>query len=286
MRFDRYMPRIVLFVMLMLPLGCVERRVVKDGWDSWKPNHRPGESGVAASKGDKKKGKTSDKDIADVGRWTISLGTVTGPEHASRAANIVRDLVDSLGLAGVWAAEEEAATVINHGRYESPNHPRAQDDLFKLRQLQNRGTLKTSVVMLVPATQERRGSLADYDLLNVPQKGHYTLLLGYYDEEYGDDYRNAAEQAAAALRQEGYQAYYYHAPNMSQVTIGVFPPSVVQQVKSGKQISFEIADEKVLALQHIFPNYLGNGREQIARTTDARGASYEGPVKTQLGTVP
>ena len=34
--------------------------------------------------------------------------------------------------------------------------------------------------------------------------------------------RKAAEQAAIRLRQEGEQAFYYHGPRMSMVTIGVF----------------------------------------------------------------
>src|SRR5262249_24035027 len=34
--------------------------------------------------------------------------------------------------------------------------------------------------------------------------------------------RKAAEQAAARFRQEGEQAFYYHGPRMSMVTIGAF----------------------------------------------------------------
>lgn len=265
--------------------GCVETRVVKDGWDSWKPNHRPGAAGGSKSTQDKK-GPSDNRDIGAKGQWTITLGAVTGPDHAERAARIQQELSDGLGLTALWVSQQEAATTLNHGHYEGPNHPQAQEDLFKLRQLQNDGVLKVSVLMLVPASLESKGSLADYDLLNVQKKGHYTLMLGYYDQDYGSDYRKAAEQAAAALRVDGYEAYFYHGPNLSQVTIGVFGPEVVQQVKRGNQITFEIVDEKVLALQQLFPKYLANGLEQTTRTTDRNGKTYEDTIKTQLGAVP
>jgi hypothetical protein len=88
----------------------------------------------------------------------------------------------------------------------------------------------------------------------------YSLQIGFYDDAFGPDFRQAAEQAAAALHQQGEQAYYYHGPNRSLVTIGLFTEN--DFVQQGPQRAY---GPQIKQLQQRFPYNLANGLTQIQK---------------------
>jgi hypothetical protein len=79
-----------------------------------------------------------------------------------------------------------------------------------------------------------QGSIPELDLRSVHKdpmsKAKYTLQVGVYGrlDTQGTsasdlaEFRRAAEQAAAKLRREGEEAYYFHGPSRSMVLIGAF----------------------------------------------------------------
>src|SRR5207249_754255 len=85
-----------------------------------------------------------------------------------------------------------------------------------------------------PPAGQMPGSLPQYNLLRAREafgeKALYTLQVGVYgrrDLEHPSEAdlaeeRRAAEEAAFRLRQEGELAFYYHGPQMSTVSVGVF----------------------------------------------------------------
>ena len=89
--------------------------------------------------------------------------------------------------------------------------------------------------MLAPPLDfKMTGSMPQFNLVKAKQlfgeQALYTLQVAAYgrlDVEHPTEKdlaqpRAAAEQAAAKLREEGEQAWYYHGPTMSMVCIGVF----------------------------------------------------------------
>ena len=77
--------------------------------------------------------------------------------------------------------------------------------------------------------------MPDFDLATVKarrgtKKPLYTLQIAVYGRPDNTDatkedlaqFRKSAEEAVVQLRREGEQAYYYHGPNRSMVTVGIF----------------------------------------------------------------
>ena len=90
-----------------------------------------------------------------------------------------------------------------------------------------------------------------------------TLQIGYYDEQYGEDFREAAELAAKELREQGDQAFYYHGPNRSLLTVGLFgQEDLVQHTTPGQDGRIFVQtqySQRVVELQKKYPHNLGNG---------------------------
>ena len=121
------------------------------------------------------------------------------------------------------------------------------------------GALALPGVIVVPVAQQTAGSMPQYDLKNVPRDRSklYTLQIGFYDTEFGDDFRQAAEKAAAALREEGEEAYYFHGPQRSSFTIGAFGKDAATINESTGE---PVYSAQVQALQQKYPYNLANGR--------------------------
>ena len=86
-------------------------------------------------------------------------------------------------------------------------------------------------------------------------QGLYSLQVAVFDEEGGKQFREAAEAHARQLREEGYDAYYYHAQR-STVTVGLFlyEEAFTQEIGVADRYS-----PLVRALQERFPHNLFNG---------------------------
>jgi hypothetical protein len=102
----------------------------------------------------------------------------------------------------------------------------------------------------------------------------YTLAIGFYTRadlgkptpEELREYRTLAEEATAKLRREGDQAYFYHGPNGSQVTIGVFTPEDYDPVAKQGVESLALTDAR-----QKYPNYLLNGMGQVRTVVNSVG---------------
>ncbi|MCC5824178.1 MAG: hypothetical protein LAT64_04215 [Phycisphaerales bacterium] len=144
--------------------------------------------------------------------------------------------IQAAGLSGSYIAVRDRRPVIAYGRYDEPGDPEAQAGLRRVRETNVGDVNPFGAAMLIPPTAARAGSDADEaNLRTVRQRmsrrdAAYTLQIGAYGrpdfsrptEEELRVFRREAEQAVRQLRAEGETAFYYHGPNMSMVTIGVF----------------------------------------------------------------
>jgi hypothetical protein len=184
-----------------------------------------------------------DPDIAPVaaatdraGLWSIFISGFRGEDAAAKAQQMVEQL-RSGGLSGVYSEQREATWVVAFGGYRSPTEEAARADLEAVRALTVDGERPFAGAILTPP-KVLGGSMPEYDLSLVRkreggERAKYTLQIAQYcrpdrsqpSEEDLIEFRKAAEAACLTLRREGEDAFFYHGPRMSLVTIGLFTES-------------------------------------------------------------
>lgn len=166
--------------------------------------------------------------------WSVLVSAV--PSGRMDDAERLLETVHATGLTGAYIAIRDKRPVIAFGRYTDPADPQAQQGLQRVRQTDVGGVTPFGAAMLLPPATVRAG--ADSDEINLrtvrqrmPKRdAAYTLQVGVFGrQDLGRPtpeelrlYQREAEQAARRYRSQGEQAFYFHGPNMSMVTIGVF----------------------------------------------------------------
>ena len=249
----------LLMVSVAALAGC-EQRVVgtRFGHSSSDRSSGDGASGEVSFFGNGGGGGEQSPESGDE-RWAIALGRFEGPGHPQQAKQAARQLSGAAGFADVWVDDEGDQSMVYHGRYGDRGAQQAQRDLRRWRSLQQRGMVPAEVVMLVPLIDRAEGANPDHNLRNVKRNeedAEYTLQIGFYDSRFDGEFRKAAEEAAAKLREEGQRAFYYHGPNRSMVTVGVFKSNAVWVGADG----LPRFNDQIKRLQKEFPHNFGNGR--------------------------
>lgn len=221
--------------------------------------------------------------IADT--WSIVLASVFAdgdPAELDRlAAEALRRFQTKGDLPEAYIDRRGRGAVIVFGRYPSPESPQAQADLRKIRGTNVDGGYPFADAFLSPPPGEAlHGADPQLDLRNA-RKNHggkraaYTLQIAAYarpDRQAHSpgelkEFREAAEKAAAQLRREGELAFYFHGPNSSSVTIGVFSADDIDS-KSAQGTSPALRDART---KH--PRNLLNGKginEKAGVASDGR----------------
>ncbi len=191
------------------------------------PRDRPRERGATP-------GRDAGHPGAGAGTWTIVLAVAEDEAGAGHALDMVRGRA---GLRDAWIDDAGSYFSICVGRYESASAPGARTDLARLRAFEVDGSRPFATAVLAPAgrTPARDGA-DELDLAGVRaaqgKQAMYTLQVAVYtrpDRKAPSaselaEFRHAAEDAASQFRRGGEEAYYYHGPTASMVTIGVFTP--------------------------------------------------------------
>ena len=285
-RMIRPQPSLISFACLVLVFttitGC-EQRVVRSGWQSY--GALPAESVDQSRPTRDSRPPVKVESAADM-VWAINLETFEGPSHAAEAERRRRELASASGMnEGLWVSEEGWRSRLYFGQYKEPDTRQAERDLEAWRQLRRVGAVSVAPPLMMPTTLP--GSAPQHNLAFVAPPAHYTLQIGHYDEQFGKDFRRAAEQAAAALREDGVEAYYYHGPATSSVTIGAFPEDAVQGVIGPDGfVRTRITDPRILELQKRFPAYFVNGAEQNITVRGTTTSATPAKVTSSLAPIP
>lgn len=167
--------------------------------------------------------------------WTIVIVGFDKEREAPLAAEALARIRGDGGLREAVLEERGKAVVVAYGKYATPDAPAAKADLERIRGLRI-GTEQPfgSAMMAPPIYEALPGTLPQYDLRNVKaqygERGAYTLQVGVYcrmddgeptAREMGE-FRAAAEKAVVEMRRQGENAFYYHGPRRSMVTVGLF----------------------------------------------------------------
>jgi len=202
---------------------------------------------------------------------TILLVEYKGPQAAASAQRLVREL-SAQGLPDVFAVEGAEYASVCVGRYDSWKDEDADRMLKRVRVIRDaRGQYPFAGVMLVPVPEplpKNPWPLEEAD-------GLFTLHVASWE---APGRMANAQQYAGSLRSRGYEAYVYHGPRLSMVTLGAFGMGIFDDPGKVGQPNAKpkILDPKVLDLIKQFPRMRLEGQE----------TPPEAHVPTQLVKVP
>lgn len=244
-----------LFIGLMAVTGCVETRVTYDHWGLFAKQYGDG----PPSKGSK---QNRSRRAADEG-WAILLESFEGSNRFRRANDLVRRLGLDQRIDGLWMQESGGGKAnVYRGRYPNIADPRALADLDEVRNLSVDELKPYEDVEFVSLGGDGQGgNMNPLDLRAFT--GYYTLQIGFYDSEFGSEFRDAAERAAKALRKDGEQAYFYHGVHRSMLTVGLFTDEDFE-----RDGPVHVYGPRILTLQEKYPDNLANGRQLLVTARD------------------
>jgi len=204
-------------------------------------------------------------------RVTIVLMEYKGEGGAADARRLAKELTDK-GLPGVFVVEGANLASVCVGRYSSWKDPEADAMLQRVHQIRDTsGQYLFAGVMLMPVPEvppENHWPLEK-------AKGYFTLIVASWEAPG----RMAAAQAyAAELRSRGYEAYAYHGPTKSSVSVGAWGPEIFENPASVDLPGAKLkpVSPAVLELQRKFPRVRLEGQE----------VPPEVHVPTYLGRIP
>ncbi len=224
--------------------GCYQEISRKSTWDTL-----PGQDQTA--------GQVS-ADTPRGGSWAVELESFDGPERFREAFALVGELQREADVADLWYDDNGARSTVYAGRFRSPRQSDAVRALEQVRRVELGGERRFADAGMrdVSGVQVDAALLDPLDLKR--HRGAYTLQAGYYDAEFGQAFREAAEEAAQTLRDEGHEAYFYHGPNRSLVTVGIFTSRDFATVRGMQSYG-----PRMKEVQGQFPVHFRNGLEQI-----------------------
>jgi hypothetical protein len=214
---------------------------------------------------------------------TIVLVEYAGPNAAADARRIAGEL-KAQNVPDVFVVEGADEASVCVGRYDTWKDPKARAMLARVRQVRDRhGAQPFAGVMLMPVPEPAPPN--PWPLQKVAAA--YSLHVASYE---ASGRKPKAQAHAARLRQRGYEAYVYHGPRLSMVTVGAFGDDVFADPREvGKPgVTPKIVGPKVLALEKAFPAMVLEGeqtpvptmlvrvpgREAVPAAAPARGPAF------------
>jgi hypothetical protein len=204
--------------------------------------------------------------------YTIKLYRYTGPDHMRTAARGKRAAAEMAGLPDPFILHERAASTLYAGRYRT--REAAMDDLRRAQQWQSPSRLRPfQAAFVMPYPTEDPQANPAWDLERAD--GAYTVLVEVYHNDPKKNMnrrKEAAVQRCKELREEGEEAYYYHGPANSVVTIGLFDDSAVKMVRKGPVTRPVILSREMKSIMKRRPHVYTNARKrQVAVPALATG---------------
>lgn len=167
--------------------------------------------------------------------WTIALVVFRGDGAEDLARMALAKVRTEGGLPEAFMERRGDAVLVAYGRFESPDSPLATSEIKRIQEMDVRGTRPYRDALLTPPMQGTNlGGMPQINLTQARamfgERALYTLQVAVYGrrdllrptEKDLQEARQKAELYAMQLRQQGEQAFYYHGPRMSMVTVGVF----------------------------------------------------------------
>lgn len=226
--------------------GCVERRVIRSDWDNFPADPKPDDPGKG-------------RDAGRAPMYAVELATFEGPNRQRAVMDRVRELRRETGLTNLWVSDTGERAVLRAGRFRNPNDLDARFALRQAREVKIDGDKPFADAKLMPIRTGYADPGVELDPADLRQfagtPDYHTLEVAIFTPAHGR-YRAAAEKMANKLRDEGHDAYFYHGPNASSVTVGLFTRDDWDLVGT-----VETYGPRIKALQEAFPHLRVNGEK-------------------------
>jgi len=197
--------------------------------------------------------------------WRIVLAAFSGPDAVQRAQAALPIVQGRGGVPEAIVEPRRRGAVIAVGAFDDPASRAAQRELARVRAIEVDGRPAYPTAFLAPPEAQRLGSDPELDLATARERFgqsiRYTLQVGVYESDRRAEAARAAEEAAATYRRDGELAFYYHGPNRSMVTIGLFTERDYDP-QSGRM------SDELRALMSRHPKHLYNGMGVRQRLAD------------------
>ena len=207
------------------------------------------------------------------GTWSIVIVAASGDEADGLAGAALNKVRVQGGLPDAYMERRGNSVVVAYGRYAGPSDAQAQRDLERIQGIVVDGAKPFEGAVLVPPPFAGvAGGMPEYNLANVKRtRGKdalYSLQIAVYTVPPPNvpkpnelaEFRKKAEEAVVNLRREGEEAFYYHGPNASMVTVGVFGPKDLDVTRPERQ-SFALMEAR-----RKYPFNLVNGAQYLVKT--------------------
>ncbi|MDX2117177.1 MAG: hypothetical protein SFY96_03230 [Planctomycetota bacterium] len=226
-------------------------------------------------------------DAPNAGKWVIVLATINaeGEDAANQALTFARS---SVGFSDAYVTRRGSVRVVALGAFDSYEDANATKELLRVRGA-SVGDVRpfAGAFLSPPLMRGEPGNIPDLDLRNARKifgnDAKYTLQVCVYcrpdrvtpSKEELAEFRKAAEAAALELRRGGELAFYYHGPERSTVTIGLFNNNDLQG-PDGEE------SEDIREARRKHPYYLVNGMGQRQVVRDAEGKKKNTDLKKSV----
>jgi hypothetical protein len=214
--------------------------------------------------------------------WSIVIVAASGEDAQAMASGALNKVRLQGGLPDAYMERRGKSVVVAYGRYPGPGDAAAQRDLERIQTIEIDGARPfQSAVLAPPVFEALAGGIPEYNLAGVKKaRGKdavYTLQVAMYTRmntnvvkaEELAEFRKKAEEAVVNLRREGEEAFYYHGPRGSMVTVGVFGPKDLDVTRPGAE-SFGLREAR-----RKFPFNLVNGAQLLVKTKSQQSASAQ-----------
>ncbi len=218
------------------------------------------------------------------GEWTILLSTIRGAGHVRLGTEGKDEVQQETGWNDLLVVHEAGVSKLYRGSYRSPED--AREDLKESKQY-----FPQAILIKTPGSDI---GPAEWDLENA--RGAYTVCVAiFYNEPDQDWYlrKQAAVEYCEQLRGEGREAYYFHGPSKSSVTIGSFGEQAVREVsqwnenRTQRLTTTEVVEPRIHRIMKEFPYMAVNGRAEIVTVPDARtGTAKKVRTRTYVVRIP
>ena len=208
---------------------------------------------------------------SDNANFTILLCFLPGPSHAADAEGYRDTVAQATGWRDLFVVHQPDRSELYRGRYLSMHQ--AERDLQQSRTWRDsRGVLPFGRALVMPLPPKDVGP-PEWSLKRAT--GRYTVAIAEFYDVPESSYvgrRDFAVQCCRELRSEGLEAYYYHGPGKSIVSIGSFPESSYPSVNQNGVTQRAVRDPKIQSILNRFPCLAVNGRQEVdvVRAKDGR----------------
>ncbi len=229
--------------------ACVEYREVRSDWDNFPQDPKSEQARTA-----KRQAPTT---------YSVQLATFVGPDRQSDVISMIRQLRTETELTDLWVADTGEQSLLQIGRFRSPSDLDARFALRAARDAKIDGEKLFPNAQVLPIQTGYGDPGVELDPHDLRQfagtPDYHTLEVAIFTPANGA-FRAAAQKLADQLRKKDHDAYFYHGPNASSVTIGLFTRDDWDLVGTT-----EVYGPRIQALRAEFPDLLVDGekRERI-----------------------